>query len=98
MLPREKEVRADIATKYQAHLDAMTALHNAVMSMLTAGSWKIGKPGLDRVVVETMLGLLTKACQTYRSIHILCERGLHEDANALVRVLMESTVAVHLHS
>lgn len=72
----------------------MTALHNAVMSMLTAGSWKIGKPGLDRVVVETMLGLLTKACKTYRSIHILCERGLHEDANALVRVLMESTVAV----
>jgi hypothetical protein len=94
LLPHEAEVRAEIATKYRDQLAAMTALHDAVISMLTVGSWKIGKPGLDRVVVETVLGLLTKACKTFRSIQILCERGLHEDANALVRVLMESMVAV----
>jgi hypothetical protein len=29
------------------------------------------------------MGLLTKACKTFRSIQILAERGLHEDANAL---------------
>ena len=94
MLPHEAEVTAEIATKYRTQLDAITALHDAVMSMLTADSWTIGKPGLDRVVVITMMGLLTKACKTFRSIHILCERGLHKDADALVRVLMETTVAV----
>lgn len=94
MLPHEAEVTAEIATKYRAQLDAMAALHDATIGMLKVGAWKPSKPGLDRVVVETMIGLLTKACKTFRSIHILCERGLHEDANALVRVLMETTVAV----
>lgn len=94
MLPHEAEATAEIATKYRAQLDAMTALHDPAISLLKAGSWTIGKPGLDRVVVETMIGLLTKACKTFRSIHILCERGLYEDANALVRVLMETTIAV----
>lgn len=94
MLPHEAEVTTEIATKYRDQLRAMTALHDAVISMLTVDSWKIGKPGLDRVVVETTLGLLTKACKTFRSIQILCERGLHEDAHALVRVLMETTAAV----
>jgi hypothetical protein len=93
LLPHEGEVATEIATKYRVQLDAMTALHDAVVGMLTAGSWKTAKPGLDRIVVETMLGLLTKACKTFRSIQILCERGLHEDAHALVRVLMETTVA-----
>ncbi len=41
-----------------------------------------------------MIGLLTKGCKNFRSIQILCERGLHDDASALVRVLMETTVAV----
>jgi Family of unknown function (DUF5677) len=41
-----------------------------------------------------MMGLLTKACKTFRSIQILCERGLIYDADALTRVLMENTVAI----
>ncbi len=41
-----------------------------------------------------MIGLLAKASKTFRSIQFLSERGLHEDANALVRVLMETTVAI----
>ncbi|MBI1874655.1 MAG: hypothetical protein HYS05_12345 [Acidobacteria bacterium] len=41
-----------------------------------------------------MMGLLTKACKTFRAVQILCERGLHEDASALVRVLMETTIAI----
>ena len=93
-LPHEVEVVADIATKYRVQLDAMTGLHDVVGGMMTAGSWNIGKPGLDRLVVETMMGLLTKACKTFRSIQILCERGLIEDAEALLRVLMETTIAV----
>lgn len=86
---------AGIATKYRIQLEAMTALHDAVVSMMTAGSWTVRKTrGLAPFVAETMMGLLTKACKTFRAIHILCERGLHEDASALVRVLMETTIAV----
>jgi len=95
MLPHEAEVMAEIATKYHVQFKAMTALHDAVVSMMTGGSWTVReRRGLARFVAETMVGLLTKACKTFRAIHILCERGLHEDASALVRVLMETTIAV----
>jgi hypothetical protein len=93
MLPHEAEVGTEIAVKYQIQLAGMTALHNAVVRMMTCGSWKITKRGVDRVVAETMMGLLAKSCKTFRSIQILCERGLYEDAHSLVRVLMETTVA-----
>lgn len=94
-LLHEAEVIADIATAYRTELDAMTGLHDAVVGMISAGQWKIGRRrGLDRLVVETMMGLLTKATKTFRSIQILCEHGLPDDANALVRVLMENMVAI----
>jgi hypothetical protein len=93
-LPHEAEVIADIATKYPAELDAMARLHDAVVGMMSVGSWTIGRRGLDRLVIETMVGLLTKACKTFRSIQILCERGLIDDADALTRVLMENAVAI----
>jgi len=93
-LPHEAEVIADIARKYRAELDAMAALHDAVVGMMSAGAWTIGSRGLDGPVVETAIGLLTKACKTFRSIQILCERGLIDDANALVPVLMENTSAI----
>ena len=32
--------------------------------------------------------------KTFRSIQILCERGLYDDASALARVLLETTVAI----
>lgn len=94
-LPHETEVMAEIATKYHTQLDAMTGLHDAVVSMMTASSWTISRrQGLNSIVAETIIGFLTKAIKTFRSIQILCERGLHEDAHALVRVLMETTVVV----
>jgi hypothetical protein len=94
VLPHEAEAYSAIAKKYPNELSAMSALHESVVGMMTAGSWTIGKPGLDGIVVQTMMGLLTKACKTFRSIEILCERGLYDDATAEVRVLMETTVAV----
>src|SRR2546427_6206506 len=45
MLPHEAEVTAEIAAKYRVQLDAMAGLHNAVVAMITAGSWTIGKRG-----------------------------------------------------
>jgi hypothetical protein len=95
MLPHEAEVSVEITNTYSAQLHRMTTLHDAVMGMLTAGSWSITKPkGINRFTAETMAGLLTKACKTFRAIHILTERGLHGDANALARVLMETAVAI----
>ncbi len=44
MLPHEAETKEEMATRYRTQLDAMTALHEAVMSMLTSGSWTIQKP------------------------------------------------------
>ena len=91
----EAEVTAEIATTYRAQLAAMTGLHDAVMTMLTAEQWTVGNPrSVPRFATETMIGLLTKATKTFRGIHILCERGLHSDALALVPVLMETTVAI----
>lgn len=94
-LPHETEVTDELSAKHRVQLDAMAKLHDAVVAMMSAGSWTIRNTrGLGSVVAQTMIGLLAKASKTFRSIQVLCERGLHEDANALVRVLMETTVAI----
>src|SRR5690348_11510722 len=86
---------AEIGMKYRVQLNGMTALHDTVVSMVSARSWTIRKRrGVNPFVVKTMMGLLAKAGKTFRAIQILCERGFREDANALVRVLMETTVAI----
>jgi hypothetical protein len=82
-----------IAHTYRTQLDAMTALHDTVVRIMRT-PWTIGKPGLNRVIFYTVIGQLTKACKTFKSIQYLCERGNHEDANALVRVLLESTTSI----
>ena len=51
--------------------------------------------GLDSAVRGRNDDRFTDA-RSFRSIQILCERGLHDDASALVQVLMETTVAVML--
>ncbi|MGH9160428.1 MAG: DUF5677 domain-containing protein [Vicinamibacteraceae bacterium] len=63
--------------------------------MMTAEQWTIRRrSGTSPFTIDIIRGLLTKSCKTFRSIQSLCERGLHEDANALVRVLLETSVAV----
>ena len=49
----------------------MTGLHDAVVGMMLADKWTIRKRGLNPIILETVLGLLMKACKTFRSIHIL---------------------------
>lgn len=95
MLPDEPRVAAAIAARHAEELAAMSSLHDAVVGMMTVGRWTIGRTtGTKPFTVDIIMGLLTKACKTFRSIQVLCERGLHEDAEALVRVLLETTVAV----
>ena len=43
MLPHEAEAQAAIGEKYRAELDAMTRLHDTVISMMTIGSWTVQK-------------------------------------------------------
>ena len=94
MLPNEAEVFAEIRTAHAKRLAEMTALHDAVVGMMSAGQWTITRPtGTKPFTIDIICGLLTKACKTFRSIQLLGERGFHEDANALVRVLLEATVA-----
>jgi hypothetical protein len=58
-LPHETEVTDEIAAKYRVQLDAMTKLHDAVVAMMSAGSWtRRNTHGLNPVVVQTMMGLL----------------------------------------
>lgn len=95
MLLHETEAQAEIAKRYQVQLYAMTRLHDTVVSMMTAGEWKVQKTrGVNPLVAQTMMGLLTKAIKTFRSVQLLCERGLYDDASALTRVLLETTVAI----
>jgi hypothetical protein len=93
MLPHESEAQAEIGVTYQPYIDRMAALHDAVVGMMTVDTWTIrNRPDNTPFVVDIMRGLLTKALKTSRAIQILCERGLGEDANALLRVLLETTM------
>jgi hypothetical protein len=93
LLVGEPEIRAEIADRHHADIEAMTALGRVVTGMF-GGSWTFQPRGVDRLVVYTVAGLLAKACKTFRSIQLLCERGFTADATALMRVLGETNVAV----
>jgi hypothetical protein len=41
VLPHESDAQAEIAQRYRVQLDAMTKLHDTVVSMMTAGEWKV---------------------------------------------------------
>lgn len=50
--------------------------------------------GTDPPSLWVVMGLLTKACKTYRAMQLLCEVGLIEDANSAARTLLELLIAV----
>ena len=53
MLPHESDAQAEIAQRYQVQLDAMTKLHDTVVSMMTAGEWRVQKTrGLNPLVTD----------------------------------------------
>lgn len=94
-LPNERIVARELRKRNLEKLAAMKRLHDTVISMMTSGAWRVSRTrGLSPNVARTMMGLLTKALKTFRAIQILSERGLHEDANALVRVLLETTATI----
>lgn len=93
-LPDEQVIAQQIAVQFQADIDAMTGLHDAVVGMF-GGRWRVTKPrGVDRIVVYTVAGLLTKACKTFRTVQILCAAGLGTDAGTASRSLFETVVPI----
>lgn len=58
---------------------------------LTVGTWR----GADRHVLAMVLALYVKACKTHEAIQRLCAAGLTSDADALLRVLCETSLALH---
>jgi len=94
MLPYETDAETYIAKTYKTQFERMNALHDVVVGMMTVPTWRPKRPKqYTPYVLTTIVGLLVKALKTFRAIQILLERGLYEDANALMRVLFETTMA-----
>jgi hypothetical protein len=96
MLPRETEVKeAYLQHHYGTDFATMTDVLELALRM-TQAPIRITKPrGLDRQVIDVSFGVFVKACKQYRSIQILCEHGLPEDAQALTRNLGETMIALY---
>jgi hypothetical protein len=95
-LPYEHQVLAEIANEHEATMNEMRDVLRAAVGLVEEKSLQITKVrGSDRHVLAVALALYTKACKTHRAIQNLCGSGLTSDADALLRVLFETTVALH---
>jgi len=92
-LPRELEVRIEIAREHESTLAEMQAMNDAAVALVIKKAVELR--GEDWPTLGTALAMYTKACKTHRSIEILCRAGLTSDATVLLRVLSETTVALH---
>lgn len=95
-LPHEEDVAREIVQAHATTLGEMRELLLSAVALVSDGSLTIGNTrGLDRHVVAMVLGLYSKACKTHRSIQHLLAAGLTSDADALLRVLFETTTAIY---
>lgn len=95
-LPHEADAIRQIAGQHRAALDEMGRTLAGAVVLVDEAALRITKGrGIDRHVIAMTLALFTKACKTHRATQRLCASGLTSDADALVRVLFETTVALH---
>ena len=93
MLPDEVEFTNEVRRRYDATFSAMGRLHNAAVALLSPEGLNAQCPKYaDSAVQIASISLYVKACKQFRSIQILCERGMGSDADSLVRNLFETTV------
>lgn len=91
MLPDE-EKQAKIALSLYKDYFGLCDLYTAIaVKMLDNYNTKFEESEFSYRYVT--LGLYVKACKTFRSIQVLCGRSLGEDANALLRVLLECCIS-----
>ena len=94
-LPYEDEIATNIKSEHETVLNAMRETLSTAVILLSETSLSSDLRGVDRHVCAMTLGLYAKACKTHRSIQHLLAAGLTSDAEALLRVLFETTVAIH---
>lgn len=90
MLPHENVTEIDALKKFKSYFDYCDELLQLAVRMIDNASIKGYESEYSFAVVS--LGLYAKACKTFRSIQILCSKPLGEDANSLLRTLMESCI------
>ena len=94
-LPHEDAGRAQVQASLGAKLAEMGQLLNLAFTVVPQGGFTVNRTrGLDRTVVHVSVGLFIKACKTYRSVILLCQAGLTEDAFVVARGLFETALAV----
>lgn len=93
MLPEEDITSKQAQQKYKPYFEFCDELLGLAIEMTDKDRLKIFEKELVFAIVA--LGLYSKACKTFRAIHILCAKPLGEDANTLLRVLMETSINVY---
>lgn len=93
MLPDENVTEPQTLKKFKPYFDFCDELLRLAIRMTEKDHLKIHEA--DLVFAFVALGLYSKACKTFRAIHILCTKPLGEDANTLLRVLMETSINVY---
>jgi len=77
-------------------LEEMAETRRHAMALVPEGNLKVGTwRGADRHVLAMALALYVKACKTHEAIQRLCAAGLTSDADALLRVMCETSLAMH---
>ena len=88
----------DFITKNGGYIEHFKLGDRLVSIALSAAGKNVvegaGQDGPRFGALTVILGLFAKSVKTFRSIHLLCERGYCEDANALLRALAEVMVTV----
>lgn len=94
-LPEEAVGRHAVIATHAKELLAMTETLRLSLALIASGGIHF-KParGLDESVVPVIVGLYTRACRLFRSIQIVAEAGLAENAETLNRTLFEMLVLI----
>jgi hypothetical protein len=70
-------------------LDLGHRLFDLASTMIATPAPRVGSEGPQPTFVLVCIGLFVKAMKTFRSVQVLVERGLGEDANGLMRPLSD---------
>ena len=93
MLPDEQEVRRELERKFGHEFGLSRDVTEFALSVLDGHSRH--EVGLHRVNVKAVcVSLFARLYQQHRSVHVLCELGLTNDAFVLVRAMFETLLRV----
>jgi hypothetical protein len=94
-LPGETEGRAAVQSRHAADLGLMERTLRLALGLISGGGATVTRPrGSSPGAFSVVIGLYAKACKTHRSVQLLCEAGLAEDAHSATRTLLELMIAI----